>query len=481
MENNINNPVPDSAEAPKISSDIPKQQNVWYKHKGVIAILVLLIIAVIVIYASLSHQPKVDSTLVNHTPKQVAQNGQVSTTTNFSQNPQTSSQAAMQIPFIRNGNIWIFDFSKKTESQVTNHPDTTYRAESYYPCEKNCPNNNPNESFINYNSQYYSLPRLSPDGKTLAYTCLSSDTLKTIQERQKLLLSQPLPNPDPLQDFSPTYDLCIYDTKTAKQSEYPIAGITPIFAVEWSHTGNNLIVANENVFLFQRSDTGLQQTKEYQYTGNSNNNVATYSTGIKWSPDDTKVLFESAKARNGFNGYQEGPTLLILNLGTWTFSEIPEDSSPAYVFFGDWLDNNTVIFPLASTSISIYKEDLNTLKSEKMFNDNNFNSLSFLDLSPNKEYLSHPSGAKNTENADINLTIRDMTSGNQYQISSLFPNLNFANGDAEIIRHVWLSDNTLLFSLYQNNNPAGQLNIWQLDPMTKKVVKIISNGVLNQN
>jgi hypothetical protein len=189
---------------------------------------------------------------------------------------------------------------------------------------------------------------------------------------------------------------------------------------------------------------------------------------IKWSPNDDQILISNAYA---------------FRLVDISSSEVSKPSNDGYVFFADWLDNSTIIYPrgLQKTGdVTIVKNRLGTNKENEVFIPNQLNWYGFIELSPDKNFFIYPSGAINTVSIDYDLTLRDRNNSDSYTISSLFPDMNIGT-KSFIAEHKWLPDNSLIFSLYKVNYSSidrQSPTIWRLYPKTKELRLIIDNAFL---
>ncbi|MGC9046612.1 MAG: hypothetical protein ACP5IC_00615 [Minisyncoccia bacterium] len=383
----------------------------------------------------------------------------------------TASTKINIISFVRDGDILIADFDGKNEHKITSHPDTKFRV-LISPCEFGCSDEKPIIQEKDFNNNYYSLPQLNFNKNFIAYSCLSDQTLKIIQERQKL--SQPLPNPDPLSDFKAQYNLCITDLSNNKQWTIDVDGNPAI--IEWSPNDDTLAVLSKfsKIHIIQRSSDNFILTKSFDYQWGA------FHLALSWSPNG-KILLVPSAHRKVATGYQNAETLLLLDVASGKYTDIPEDTSQDFVFFGDWLDDSNIIFPhnsqTSNTGMVVTKENIQNFTAEKVFEDKNFNWFGFINLSPNKKYAVYPSGADSTVTIDFDLTIRNMSNGQSYLLSSLFPGAEI--GKKQFIEgHKWLSDNTLLFSIYGIDDKYHRTPsvIWRLNPTTKQTTPIIENA-----
>ena len=178
-------------------------------------------------------------------------------------------------------------------------------------------------------------------------------------------------------------------------------------------------------------------------------------------------------------GRQHAQTLLLLELASGLYINIPENYSTDWVFFGDWLNDKTIIFPhqdQLSRITKISEENLESFVSKKLFEDK-INWFGFIDLSPNKNYAVYPTGSDRTESIDYELTIRDMINGFSYAALPLLPEYKINERQFSIGEHLWLPDNSLLFStIIGGENIKSE--IWRLYPESKQLEKVIANAFI---
>jgi len=461
----------------------------YFKNKYSIPIVIILSLLIIftalvcLIYFKIS---KIDglssSTTVGLTPSQTFKTLQRNTTLTA---------------FIRKGDVWIGSIDGSNLKQITTHPQLNYTIRGV---EGNGP-----PLKVDYTNYYAKYPRLSYDGRYLAYISLTQESVDDIQERGLRIATESAEIKaqgmseifnDPKRDYS----LHVYNIPEQKEeslnyfenisSSQDIVGNFNL--LKWAASRNILyFIKDYNLqFVYDSYDQpkdslthafilknycGFNCMKIYKevpdeasisVSSNGNKIAGVYSTGKNCS---TSLEFK----------------LLTVDLATRQISQQPQNVSSCHVVVGPWIDNNFIAveyknnekYSKSETGAVFYKYNSNNWDGkEKMFEDNDYQFKGPLALSPNNKYLAYPAGNKYTYGSigKVDLRIRDLETQEYFDLLKLTQDNKGLNGD-KILYAKWDSDSSNLYFTLTNDKGSSS-NLVKLNINSKEPVIIIEDA-----
>lgn len=354
------------------------------------------------------------------------------------------------ISFVRDGDIWLYNFSNEKEIKLTSHNTSSHSI-------KECPTKNCPQITKSFDNNYYSLPTISPDIKFIVYSCLSNETMDNVIKSQNKILTSKI---------EPKYDICINDLNNDNKKVISIQGNPTAF--NWSNDGNFLAVATTSgprLVIIAKDENDFKIQESFSNKGNF------YSfKNIKWSPDNKRILMPAISASQTRKNVS---IIRMLDINTKIQIEFSENSSN-FIFMGDWISSSKIIYAKRTqenNQVAIIEKNLDNAMEVDVFIPEEFNWNGFIELSPNKEYYLYVSKANQPSSIDHDITLWKKSNQISYVISSLFPT-EPGKENTFIAEHKWLPDNSLIFSKYTADykNIGNQSpEIWRLYPESKEL------------
>ena len=352
------------------------------------------------------------------------------------------------IAFIRNGDVWVGSIKGEELKKITSHPKIVYYMQGLA------------GGFLwkhDDTDRYAKFPRLSYDGKYLAYVSLTQESIDDVKERELRIATESAEvkrngNSEIFHYPKREYALHIYNIPEQKEEKIEYQGSEVNLrgwpdALKWASNSNTLFFVKDGEFHIIKEESNRLTYLFYvkSFCGSYCSNLDDIPFYIKSDGSKTVSTYSTGKSCRTFLEAK----LSIIDIDSKQILEQSSDTSWCVSRAGPWMNNEfiAVEFP------DFYKYSSNDwAKKEKLFEDKDYND-GPLALSPNYKYLAytigqHTYGSSGTQD----IRVRNLQSQEYIDLLSFVRKNKELKGD-RILNPKWDSESKYLyFTLNSSEN-----------------------------
>jgi hypothetical protein len=377
------------------------------------------------------------------------------------------------IAFIRNGDVWVGSIKGEELKKITSHPKIVYYMQV--------------GGFLwkqDDTDRYAKFPRLSYDGKYLAYVSLTQESIDDVKERELRIATESaeVKKSGTSEIFyypKREYALHIYNIPEQKEEKIEYQGPEANLKgspdlLKWASNSNSL-------FFVKDGDLHIikERNNRLTYLFYVKNFCGIYCSNLEHipfyiKPDGSKTVDTNSTGKNCNN--RSDAKISIIDIDHKQILEQPPDTIWCVYTVGPWMNDEfiAVEFP------DFYKYTSNDwTKKEKLFEDKDYND-GPLALSPNYKYLAYTIGQYRYGSSGMqDIRVRNLQSQEYIDLLSFVGKNKELKGD-RILNPKWDSESKYLYFTLNSseNEKTKSLNssLVRFDINSKEVRMVVENA-----